>query len=156
MSLRTFNPSFVTNAFNPSAITPPSGELRSIGWREVAGETALLVFDLAGGGGGGSTTPPVFTTFAVSRTTVTDTAGGTIIAAASGATSRKLTIRNEGDNTGVTVELGTAFGSGQSLNPGASAGRAGDAIVLNTTAEVRAIADTGTSQAVSVTEETVP
>lgn len=48
MSLGTFNPSFVLNAFNPAAITPPTGAIGQIGFRTVAGENALLVF-LAGG-----------------------------------------------------------------------------------------------------------
>ncbi len=155
MSLRTFNPSIVTNAFNPSAITPPSGEVRSIGWREVAGENALLVFDLAGGGGGGSTTPAVFTTIATARVTVP--AAGATVAAAFAGTSRKITIRNEGDSvSGVQLRIGASFATGQSLDPGAAAGRAGDAIVLNTTAAVTMFADAGLSGVVSVTEETVP
>ena len=89
-----------------------------------------------------------------SRVTVTAANAVIVAAAAAGVLGRTIIIRNLGDSTGNEVDLvnaAAAFGTGQPLQTGASAGRYGDPITLRTLGEVRAICDTGLTQDVAIT-----
>jgi hypothetical protein len=115
---------------------------------------ALLVWDMAGGGGGGGTTPDVYTTHVPSQVSVAIVATLVVPAAVGPVISRRITIRNVGDNTGARVYLGASAAVGTPLDPGGSASRAGDSIVLNTMDAVTMIA-VGAPQTVSVILEEV-
>jgi hypothetical protein len=140
-------------AFNPFPIFPSfEGEQATIGFVTTALGQALLVWDMAGGGGGGGTTPAVYTTHTPSQVSVGVVATLVVPAAVGPVVSRRITIRNIGDNTGAVVFLGASAAVGTPLDPGGSAGRAGDSIVLNTMDAVTMIA-VGAAQTVSVIVE---
>lgn len=146
------DPKFIVTGFNAPPFAPPPGDTEQIGWMLTAGGPALLVWDMAGGGGGGGTTPSVYTTHTNFQVSVGVAATPVVPAAIFPVVSRRITIRNVGDNTGARVYEGASAAVGTPLDPGASAGRAGDSIVLNTLDAVTMIA-IGAAQTVSVIVE---
>lgn len=139
---------------NPPPFAPDPGAEGVIGFMLTGLGNALLVWDMAGGGGGGGTTPDVYTTHVPSQVSVAIVATLVVPAAVGPVISRRITIRNVGDNTGARVYLGASAAVGTPLDPGGSASRAGDSIVLNTMDAVTMIA-VGAPQTVSVILEEV-
>jgi hypothetical protein len=89
-----------------------------------------------------------------SRVNVTQAETTLVAAAAAGILTRTVILRNIGDSTGNEVDLittGGAFGDGQPLQTGASAGRYGDSVTLQTLGAVFGICDAGLTQDVAVT-----
>jgi hypothetical protein len=139
-------------AVNVPPFAADPGAEAVIGWTATGLGPALLVWDMAGGGGGGGTTPSVYTTHTPFQVSVATVATLVVPAAVGPVVSRRITIRNIGDNTGARVYVGGAVASGTPLDPGGSAGRAGDSIVLNTMDAITMIA-VGAAQTVSVIVE---